>query len=563
MVSVCRLFGRLLTIVLLWVAVVPPLFAAVEVTIDRNPVQVNESFQLVFSLDHSPSRDPDFSALQQHFMVLGNNRSNNISIINGEYQRSVKWTVRLMAKQIGEHIVPAIRFGDERSEPFQVSVKPSALASVPHDQQVLELTVDRSEVHVQGQVILTMRLLSATDISAYQFGKIPAQDLDLVIEPLGDLRQYQTRIADRSYLVLEQQFALFPQQSGQLDIPPVLAEVRLPSRSRLDPFNNGGDIRRFRSQPLVIDVKPIPVAFGGDYWLPADRVELREQWPTELTGLVAGEPITRSITLIADGLTAAQLPDFKLQAIDGIKQYPDQPVLQDSRSSKGMRAQREQKVALIPAGPGVYRIPEISINWWNRATAQLETAVLPARDLVIGAGTEAAEIAPLPVLPEAVDQVSQAEPAAVAAAATGNYFWLWFSLLLAFGWAVSASYWWFTTRRSNPALVQVSEVVGLREAGRALREACEKDDSAAARSALLGWGQAVMMPQRVANLGELGGLLGDEFAQQVEALNRSRYAVQGEAWQGSALWALCQRLQKQVGSSKTDTGASLLPLNPQ
>lgn len=555
---------RPLTLLLLWIAVVPPLTAAVEVIIDRNPVQVNESFQLVFSLDHSPARDPDFSVLQQNFLVLANNRSNNISIINGEYQRSVKWTLQLMAKQIGEHVVPAIRFGDERSEPFQVSVQPSSLSSVPHDQQVLELTVDRSEVHVQGQVILTMRLLSATDISAYQFGKIPAQDLDLVIEPLGDLRQYQTRIADRSYLVLEQKFALFPQQSGQLDIPPVLAEVRLPSRSRIDPFNSGGDIRRFRSQPLVIDVKPIPSQFGGEYWLPADGVELREQWPTELTGLVAGEPITRSITLIADGLTAAQLPEIQMQAIDGIKQYPDQPVLQNSRSSKGIRAQRVQKVALIPAGPGVYRIPEISVNWWNRATAQLETTILPARELMIGPDGEAAEVAPIAALPLAADEVPQSVPAIVAGA--GNRFWLWLSLFFACGWTASALYWWYATRRGNSLITRpiapASEVVGLREAGRALREACENDDSAAARAALLAWGQGVVLPQRVASLGELVDLLGDEFGQQVEALNQSRYAAQGGAWLGRPLWELCQRLQKQAGNKKNDLNLDLLPLNP-
>ena len=50
---------RLLVILLLWIGVIPPLAAEVEVIIDRNPVQVNESFQLVFSLDHSPARDPD------------------------------------------------------------------------------------------------------------------------------------------------------------------------------------------------------------------------------------------------------------------------------------------------------------------------------------------------------------------------------------------------------------------------------------------------------------------------------------------------------------------------
>jgi hypothetical protein len=551
---------RLLALLLLWVAFVTPVIAAVEVNIDRNPVQVNESFRLDFSLDHSPTGDPDFTALQQYFMVLGNNRSNSISIVNGEYQRSVKWTLQLMAKQVGEYMIPAIHFGDEHSEPFQVSVQPSSLAAVPDDQQVLELMVDRSEVHVQGQVILTMRLLSATDISAYQFGKIPIQDLDVVLEPLGDLHQYQTRIADRSYLVLEQQFALFPQQAGQLEIPPVLAEVRLPSRSRLDPFNNGGDIRRFRSQPVTIDVKPIPQEFSGDYWLPADHVELREEWPADLSGLVAGEPITRSITLIADGLTAAQLPEIKLQEIDGIKQYPDQPALQNSRNGKGMHGQREQKVALIPAAPGVYRIPEISVNWWNRATAQLETAILPARELKVGPGGEAAEVAPPPSPPLNTDPLSPVMPTTVVV--EGNRFWLWLSLFLACGWVATVIYWWLATRRKRPASAPANEVVGLRDASRALREACEKDDSAAARAALLAWGQALMMPRQVDNLEVLVGLLGDELAQQVETLNHSRYAGQGMAWEGQPLWTLCRRLQQQAGNTKINLDTSLLPLNP-
>ena len=549
----------LLTLVLLWAAVVPPLAAEVEVTIDRNPVQVNESFQLVFSLDHTPTRDPDFSTLQQHFLVLGNNRSNNISIINGEYQRSVKWTLRLMAKQIGEYVIPAIRFGDERSEPFQVTVQPSSLSTLPHDQQILELTVDRSEVYVQSQVILTMRLLSATDISAYQFGKIPAQDLNLVVEPLGDLRQYQTRIADRSYLVLEQQFALFPQQSGQLEIPPVPAEVRLSSRSTTDPFSRGGEVRRFESQSIPIDVKPIPAEFVGDYWLPADSVELLEQWPPDLSKLVAGEPVTRSITLVASGLTAAQLPEIDLPAINGIKQYPDQPVLQDNRSSKGVRAQRVQKVALIPMGPGLYRVPEISVKWWNRVSGEVETATLPARNLVVDPAVELNPIPMEPALP------ADGLPAEIAHTPPTNRFWVWLSLLLGLGWAVSLVYWWIGLRRNAPPVESMGETMdtgmSLSAAQRELREACERDDAAAARLALLAWGQAVMAPQSIANLGQLGSLLGDELGREIETLNQSLYAVERDAWQGRSLWALCQRLQQDAGSA-AGAGEGLSALNP-
>jgi hypothetical protein len=545
-------------IVLLWTLLFALPAAAVEVTIDRNPVQVNESFQLVFSTDHNPSRDPDFSVLQQHFLVLGNNRSNSISIVNGEYQRSVKWTLQLMAKQIGEYMIPAIRFGDERSEPFQVTVNPSSLASVPHDQQVLEVTADRSEVYVQGQVILTMRLLSATDISAYEFGKIPTQDLDVVIEPLGDPRQYQTRIADRSYLVLEQQFALYPQRSGQLDIPPVLGEVRLPSRSSFDPFNTGGEIRRIRSQPLTLDVKPIPADLAGEYWLPADRVELREKWPEDLGGLVAGEPITRSIQLIADGVTAAQLPEIELQPIDGIKQYPDQPLLRDERSSQGMRALRAQKVALIPGSAGVYRVPPIAVKWWNRATETVETATLPARELVIAAAAENGAGEPQ----STTSTTASAQSADAGEAAGSSNFWLWLSLLLACGWGASALYWWFASRRAQRTELPVNKAVSLRAAGSELRQACENNDAAAARAALLPWGQALLAPRDVVNLHALEQYLGEEFRQEIEALNQSLYAAGGASWQGQALWAQCQRLQRDESAGKSTPSEGLAPLNP-
>jgi hypothetical protein len=539
--------------VLLMLAGLQQVMAAVEVTIDRNPVQVNESFQLVFSLDQSPDDDPDFSILQQHFMILGNSRSNSISIVNGEYQRSVKWTLQLMAKQVGEYMIPAIRFDKERSEPFQVEVQPSSLASVPHDQLVLELLVDKAEAYVQSQVIVTLRLLSASSISAYNFGDISTNDLDVVIEPLGDERDYRTRIADKSYLVLEQQFALFPQQSGRLRIAPVMAEVRIPSGSTFDPFRSGGKIRRLRSQQVFIDVEPIPPGVAGSYWLPATRLELSEEWQSDLDGLVAGEPITRSLTLVADGLTAAQLPELPLQQVDGIKQYPDQAGLQNSRSNKGVTGKREQKVALIPGAEGTYRVPEISLPWWNLETGKLETATIPARELNVAAATTV--VAPTSVTEQPVTQAEgQVSP--------GNNFWLWLSLLLACGWIASGFYWWFKARRAGIRDAVAVEHPGLREARKQLRRACDANDGVSARHALLDWGRALLAPREINNLQQLGGSLGDDLTLQIERLNQSLYAEAAAAWQGHDLWSVCQQLEKTVESERNRDVAHLLPLNP-
>ncbi len=551
------IFSRLIVAVLLLLGVVLQQAAAeVSVTVDRNPVQVNESFQLVFSLDRSPDRDPDFSALQQYFIILDNSRNSSISIINGEYRRSVEWSLQLMAKQIGEFMIPAIHFGQDRSKPFQVTVKPSSMSSQPHDQLLLEMLPDTTRSRVQSQVILTLRLLSATDISAYQFGDLSITNLDVVIEPLGDVRQYQTRIADRRYLVLEKRLALFPQQSGRLDIGPLLAEVRLPSRKSFDPFQRGGKIHSLRSQPVSIEVEPIPADYRASYWLPATRLELRESWQGDPDDIVAGEPLTRSLTLIAQGLTAAQLPELPLAAIDGVKQYPDQPELNNGRTHDGITGRRVQKVALIPGAAGRYRVPEIRLPWWNLQTGQVEYATVPGRELIVKPA--AAAETPTPERPRSVTPVAPAVPAEVLET---NRFWLWLSLALACGWGASVFYWWWQKRLERGPRETAAEHPTLRQARRRLQQACVAGDAAAARQALLVWGQALSAPRVPRDLRELGQYMGAEFDLQLAALNRSLYAPSRQPWDGTQLLDLCRRLEREYARAAVDETA-LPPLNP-
>jgi hypothetical protein len=516
-----------------------PTLAGVTVSVDRNPVPVNESFELLFSIGDLPQREPDFSILRQHFTILGNNLGSSTRIIDGEFQHRIEWTLQLMPKQVGEFMIPAIRFDQERSKPIKIAVKPPILSSLPQDELTLQLLADVDEVYVQGQVLLTLRLLGATDISAYQFGDVKIDSLDVVIEPLGDERQYQARIADRRYLVRDRQYALFPQQSGRLEVGPVMAEAV----SRYDPFQTG-DMRRIRSRPLALEVKPNPVDYRAAYWLPATRLELHEEWRGDTSALKAGEPVTRIVTLLADGLTAAQLPELELIAIDGIKQYPEQPSLENGHTHDGIRGKREQKVALIPGATGVYRVPGLRLPWWNLETGKMEVATLPARELVVApAATEA-----------------QAENLAVAqapAAAAGNRFWLWLSLLLGCGWAVSGFYWWIHSCRATAP----TENEPLKAARRRLYDSCAANDAAPARYALLVWGRALLAPREITNLRQLGNVFGDTLMREIEALNRSLYAKDHGAWHGGGLADLCRRLEREQADPRREQ-AGLMPLNP-
>ena len=162
----------------------------ITVSIDRNPVHLNESFQIYFEADSSVDEDPDFSPLQHFFSILNTSQSSNISVINGNYQRSIKWTLQAMPREAGSFTVPAISFGNEKSRPFEVKVDPARQSTTPGDDGLIfELVADRSSIYVQSQVVVTLRMRSDRSISDYTIGVMDFDGMDVVVEPLGDINQ--------------------------------------------------------------------------------------------------------------------------------------------------------------------------------------------------------------------------------------------------------------------------------------------------------------------------------------------------------------------------------------
>lgn len=540
--------------------------AGVTVSIDRNPVRVNESFQLYFETDASIDSDPDFSPLRQYFQILNTSQSNNISIINGKYQRSLKWTLQLMPENEGDFVLPAIKFGNHQSELFRVTVKPASQSTSPgNDGLIFELTSDDTSLYVQSQVIVTLRLMSDSNISAYQMGDLLIEDMDVVIEPLGDVRQYQTRLEDKPYLVLERQFALFPQQSGTLNIGPVLADVRYGSRTRsiFDPFQSSGELKRVSSDKLSLQVLARPASFNAPFWFPSTAVELSEDWRGDLNQLSAGEPVTRIISLTAEGLTAAQLPDLLQIDVAGIKQYPDKAVLEDHRSTKGITGIRRQRIAIIPTGAGRYTLPEITIPWWNLDTATLEVARLPARTIEVNRATN--EVSILQPAEELIPVLSGDAVKSVVRQPGSKSFWMWASGLLAVGWIASVLVWWFIR---NGAVWHRSKstdttVISLRKVKKVLQRACVSNNASEARIALLSWANAIVVSHEFIHLNQVTRYFGAPLRQQVDRLNQCVYSPSADDWNGELLWSVCEQISAELTPlAEHDRLEGLQPLNP-
>lgn len=513
------------------------LAANIEVIIDRNPVNLDESFQITFSADEAPDGEPDFSPLEEDFDVLSQSSSNNVSLINGKMSRSIRWTLNVMAKHAGNLQVPPISFGKDTSEPATLLVNEHAANKALNNEEDIFIEVEAApeNPYIQTQILYTVRIYTRVEIARATIDE--PEQADAVIEKLGDDKNFQTQVKGVDYMVTERRYAIFPQKSGMLTIGPLVltAEVITSSRSSFNGFfsSNVTRTKRASSKAVSLMVKPAPTTFTGKHWLAAEQLELKEEWSGDLHAMKVGEPLTRTLTLQAKGSTVGQLPELhKESSEESVKFYPDQPVLQEQKNADGLSAKRQEKIALIPSRAGSFRLPAIEIPWFNTRTQQTEIARLPETTIDVAASGSAttAEIAkPVPVNPEARQQPLIIEsPTSVQ-----KNIWIWVSAVLAIGWFATLIF--FLTRRPRNAPDQDAqqEAKVSSEYRLNLKKACADNDPWAAKNALLEWGRQKF------NANSLGGVA--EFSDarlrdEILVLNKALYSQEAEPWQGKKLY---------------------------
>lgn len=534
----------------------PLLASAMDIiaTSDRDPVSLQESFTLIFSADEEPDSEPDFSPLYQNFEVLRQGKSTQVNMVNGQFSRRTEWKLTALAKRAGTLTVPQILFGGDQSKPFTLTVLPGRApdsGASGDEPLMLEVEAEPKNPYVQAQVLFTIRLLHRI---ALRNGQLDDPKLiDAVVQKLGEDRRYQTERNGHLYGVIERRFAIFPQKSGALRIEPIGFEAELSGGpgSMFDQFfGHQGRIRKIQSDPVELQVRPIPASFKGKQWLPAAKLALDESWSTLPPETKVGEPITRTLSVHAEGVTMGMVPelaDRSVAAVPELKRYPDQPALSEEQGPRGLTSIRREKAAFIPMKDGDYRIPGTEIPWWNTSTDHMEIARIPERLLK-------ALPAPPSTVPEpnppAVQPVHPDEPAAAASPAPALYtvservgqvdLWFWLTWAFAFGWLSTGVAWWWKSHNTKAGTTSATtaQPSDLSKPMKSLRCAAAAQDPAAARRALLDWGLARWPKNPPANLEQIAARLGGVAPQQIAELNRALYGQASGAWLGEEIYRL-------------------------
>lgn len=539
--------------------------AEIRVSVDRNPVVVDDYFQITYTALQSPDDDPDFSPLEQDFVIINQSNSSSSSWVNGKSTKVVQWMLTVMAKQVGSLVIPPIKFGKDISPSSTILVTDkSTKKQMDTDEDLfIEVEVTPENPYIQSQVFYTMRFYTKVTISQARLNEPELSDA--VIERLGEDSNYNTQVNGVNYSVTERKYAFFPQKSGKLTIKPLVltAEILVNNAQGFNPFFNSqmGKTKRVESKSITLDVKPTPAEFKGTHWLSAEQLVLKQEWSGDISKLKVGEPITRTLSLVAKGTTVGQLPELNTtETSEQLKAYPDQPVLQEQKKVDGLIAFREEKIALIPSKAGNFNLPAIEIPWFNTKSQTLEIAKIPE---VILSSAEVAtqtesEVKPasIPVTPLTSVETPKIDSTNLIESYEQTKVWLWVSVFLAIGWLTTIVL-FLRKRKADKVIVLEDEAfLSLKAAIKNLKQACANNDALAAKDALLIWGNHKFDTN---NLGALAGFCDARLRDEIVLLNQTLYGKESTQWEGKKLFQAFTE-NKARGAIKETVDNGLEPL---
>ncbi|CAI8982853.1 BatD family protein [Pseudomonas sp. IT-P260] len=525
--------------------------AELTASVDRSRLNSGETVELILETsDVTQFGKPDLTPLEPLFEVRGTRQVNQLNTLNGDNRATTRWIITLLPKENGSVVIPPLQLGDVQSQPITVQVVESDTREEKNNPNpvFIEVSLDQSSVYVQAQAILTLRIYHS--VSLYDDSSLtPLQIADARIEQLGDMRTYEKDINGVRHGVIEMRYAIYPQHSGLLLIAPQTFSATLvdsqPSQDATAQGPKPGKLLRVNSAEIALTVKPKPLTYPADApWLPARSLSLSESWNPEPEHIQVGDSLTRSLTLKVEGLASSQLPALPGTEANGLRRYPDQPVLSNQSGERGLIGSREEREALVPSRSGSIELPTVDVVWWNTFEDHLEHTSLPARTL---------QVANNPSL-----QVDTPAGTLQSAIVDSDTLWWWklSTLILACTTLLGFGLWW--RARWQPAVHRAAQTgPSPRTLLDDIKRACQANDPQATRQALDAW--ARQQPETLADMAARFVPLSDAL----DGLNGALYSETGQHWQGEDLWRAirtipaAERVQDPVGDS------GLPPLYPK
>jgi hypothetical protein len=370
---------------------------AVTITLGLDRVEATLSDTVRMEIRVSGSRKSDAPPVLQgleSFLVTSGGTSSRVEIINGKVNSGVDYTYFIQPKKTGTFKIGPIRVKidgktfESESQSLVVRAATQSGASDP-EPVFVQASVSSRNIYVDEQVLYTLKLYYRVNVGNLSLN-LPEMEY-ANFQQLGRPLEYPSTYQGLTYQVLEVRHALMVSKQGAFVINPARLKmtVRQPgSRSRLNNFFSDPFPGFSSSRPLTLTTDPIDINVNA---LP------KEGRPADFTGLVgtfqmtstlepprlkAGESATLTIQVKGRG-TVNRIPDLDLPEMDFVRTYSDQPALETGQDRQGIVGTKTMKWALVPEKAGEYKVPLLSLSFFNPETNKYHVLATPAHDLSV------------------------------------------------------------------------------------------------------------------------------------------------------------------------------------
>ena len=388
------------TIIILLLAVVAA--AAQRITVDvPSHVEVGEQFQIeyVVNTQHvrgfQPGNMPDgieilygpSTSSQSSFQIVNGHTSSSSSMTITYVARATKrgtFTLPSAQANVGGHVVTSqhariVAVGgsrasssggsanneDEEMESRHRSPSTGRLA----DDLFIRVTANKKHVHEQEPILLTYKVYTLLDLTQLD-GKMPdtkgfhTQEVKLPQQKTF----HKETVNGRTYnCVTWSQYVMYPQMTGQLEIPSITFHGIVMEEAR-DPisFITGGgyqEVRRDIKAPgMTIQVDPLPAkpaGFSGGVGHMNISAQLNK------TDVKAGDPINLRLVVSGVGnLKLVKQPDVVFPA--DFDKYDAKVTDKTSLTANGVEGNMVYDILAVPRKEGTYTIAPVVFTYYDK-----------------------------------------------------------------------------------------------------------------------------------------------------------------------------------------------------
>lgn len=543
---------------------------------NRTEVPEGETFLLTLDYDGQDNGVPDLNVLDKDFTIYSVSNSFSTNYINGTTIQKRQWQVGLMPKVTGgnEVSIPSIKLGNIQSNPVQIKVLNASSVVHPNNSSnsdyqapsnkprfAIKGEVDTNNPFVQQQVNYTLTLFDTGGLQGSEPEFVDNGKNDWMIKNLGAPTIDRKVINGQSIGEIKFHYALFPQKSGILQTPEIRFNGYYLTQSGRgsDPFEEifGGGLTDvgfgnmfatrnpvvLTTKPVDIEVKPIPAVNNGNWWLPAENVKLYAEWNPSKPTFKVGEAVNRTIYLKATGVVENQLPDIKFNSVAGLKQYPEKAVSQNSIEQDKVVAVKKIANVYIPNTAGKMTIPEVSVEWFNVKSNQMEKSVLPAVTIQVQPNATLSETAE-PILPavaptssleqrgQTIEKVAEESKDILKNELPSlSDYRVFYMAIAAFVLGLLFSFLIFRSPRSKRNSTKPHQDVN--ECRKCVIKNAKAKDFRALRDSLLDWAEEKFKDEKITNMKDVVKHVGSkDFEKQIEILTAELYGNSQTEWDG-------------------------------